>query len=40
MTEPDYRADRLFQSEDPNFEGDIHKLVQQIEWGNGSTPVI
>lgn len=32
MTEPAYRADRLFQDEDPNFDPDIHKLAQQIEW--------
>ncbi len=32
VTEPAYRADRLFQREDPNFDADIHKLAQRIEW--------
>lgn len=32
MTEPAYRADRLFQREDPNYSSEIHKLAQQIEW--------
>ncbi|WCR02715.1 hypothetical protein [Paracoccus saliphilus] len=34
MTEPAYRADRLFQREDPNYDPDIHKLAQKIEWGD------
>lgn len=38
VTETAYRADRLFHAEDPNYDANIHKLAQQIEWGEAIAP--
>ncbi len=37
LTESAYRADRLFQREDPHFDPEIHRLAQRIEWGDALT---
>ncbi len=38
VTEPAYRADRLFGSTDPNYSAETHKIAQRIEWGDALTP--
>lgn len=32
VSEPAYRADRLFKAEDPQYDAGIHQLAQRIEW--------
>lgn len=38
MTEPAHRADRLFKEQDPNYDPEIHRLAQRIEWGDAMDP--
>lgn len=35
---PTPRADQLFDHDDPNHSADVHRLAQQIEWGDPIAP--